>query len=135
MIRKRQVAGREVWRHTGSRAGQVVGCIRFCPWAVVQMRAEEHVERHAGEALDGEQHATGGQMLAGFPMAPGGGGDAELVGGKGDVEVLAHTPVLEPHAERDARGVMMAVMIGFHRGGVGRDQTTTSGRMMINPPG
>jgi hypothetical protein len=35
-------------------------------------------------------------VLAGFPVAPGGGGDPEMAGGKGDVEVMAQTPVPEP---------------------------------------
>ena len=79
------------------------------------MRAEEHVKRHAGEILDGEQQVAGGHVFARFPVAPGGCGHAERVRGGGDTQFTALAPVFEPHAERDACGVMMAAMTRVHR--------------------
>jgi hypothetical protein len=82
------------------------------------MRAEEHVERNSGEIPDGKQQIAVWQVLAGFPVAPSGGGDTKPACGNCDGEVLAQSPVPEPHAKHDAGGVMMTVISGMHRGDV-----------------
>ena len=75
--------------------------------AGIQMGAEKHMERHAGEFLNGQQQVAGRESLAGFPVAPCAGGNAELDGDFGDLAVFHQSPMFQPHAERDARGVVV----------------------------
>ena len=84
--------------------------------AIVQMRTEDYVEGHIGQLLDGKQQVTVGQMLAGFPMPPCGGGNPERTGGAGNAQVPAAAPLPEPQAECDPGGVMMMTFSGVHRG-------------------
>ena len=80
------------------------------------MRAEEHVQRQPCEVFDGEQEIAGWQMLAGFPVAPGPGGNAKSYRNVRDLEVFLQSPVFQPHTESDAGGVAMVVIFGVHWG-------------------
>lgn len=109
-----------------ARSGKNTG---LCLWTSVQVRAEKHVKRNSGEILDGKQEVARWQVFAGFPMAPGGGGNAELGSSEGDIQVLGRSPVPQPCAERDARGVMVMAFSGVH----GRKENGVFGRRRNQP--